>query len=140
MQKILFADRADFAVAEKARESERTEPLLHELGIVIRAAEQMLPAAIATTQAPAVNRRTANLGFGPREQRIHVLGRGVGITPLELHGLSRSRQGADGQHAGMGVAAQQVAHEEVAAMEIFEVFVDDEADEQISLRLALVLR
>jgi hypothetical protein len=63
------------------------------------------------------------------EQFVHVLGRRRRVAPLELHGLPRARQRADGQHAGIRVAADEIAHEKIAAMKILEVFVDDEADE-----------
>ena len=46
-------------------------------------------------------------------------------------------QAPHGDAAGVGVGAQDVAHQEIAAVEILQVFVDDQADEQIAARLQL---
>ena len=138
MQKTFFADRTDFSVAEKSGEADRSEFLLDEDGVVVRRAEKIFSATVAGAKAAAVNRRAAEFFFRAREQFTHVLGRRRRVAPLELDGLSRARQRADGEHAGIRIAADEVAHKKITAMKILEVFVDDEADEQIAARLLLV--
>ena len=129
VQEIFLADGADFAVAEKSGESNRAELFFNRLGIVVRVSKKILAATVATAEAPAVNSRVGELFFCAGQQFIHVLGRRRRVAPLELHGLSRARHRADGQHAGVWVAAYKIAHEKIAAMKIFEIFVDDKADE-----------
>ena len=46
--------------------------------------------------------------------------------------------GPHGQAAGLRIAAQDVAHQKIAAMKILQVFVDHQADEQIAPRLTPV--
>ena len=137
MQIIFSADGADLAVAEKSGEAERAELFLHQPGVVVRHAEKILSAAVAAAEAAAVNRRAAELLFGAGEQFVHVLGRRRRVAPLELHHLPRARQRADGQHAGIRVAADEIAHEKIAAVKILAVFIDDQADEQVAARLLL---
>jgi len=134
VQIIFPADRADFSITKKPGESERPEFLLHQFGIVIRAAKKIFAAAIATAKATAVNRRAADMFFCARKQFAHVFVRRIGVAPLKLHRLAGTRQRADGQHAGIRVAANQVSHEKIAAMKIFEIFVHDQTDEQIAAR------
>ncbi len=78
MQEVLFADGANFAVAEEAGQAHGAEALLDELGVVIGTAKHALPAAIATAEASAINRARSNLVFGAREQFGHVFRSGAG--------------------------------------------------------------
>ena len=75
--------------------------------------------------------------FCAREQFVHVFGRRRRVAPLKLHGLACARQRADRQHAGIRIAADEIAHEKIAAVKILEIFVHDEADEKIAARLLL---
>jgi len=111
VQKIFLADGTDFAVAEKSGESEWAELLFYQLGVVVWAPEKILAATIAAAEATAVNRRVGELFFCARQQFVHVLGRRHRVAPLELHGLPRARHRTDGQHAGVWVAADEIAHE-----------------------------
>ena len=137
MEKVFLTDGPDFTVAEKSSKTEWAELLLHQFGVVIRMPKKILAASVAAAKAAAVNGRAGELVFGAREQVVHVFGCRRRVTPLELHGLSRARHGADGQHAGIQVATDEIAHEKIATVKIFEIFVDDEADEKIATRLLL---
>src|ERR1019366_7041958 len=100
-------------------------------------AEKSLSAPVAAAEAAAENRRAAKLLPGAGEQFVHVLGRRRRVAPLELHHLSRARLRAHGQHAGIRIAADELAHEKIAPVKILAVFVDNQADEQVSARLLL---
>ena len=121
MQEILFADGADLAVAEKAREADGAELILDTFGVVVGAAKEALAAAVATAQAPAINRRAFELFHGATEQFVHVFHRGGGGAALKLHGLARARESAHGNRPRFGIGAQEIAHEKIerAVMEIF---------------------
>ena len=118
VQIIFFADRADLAVAVKSGEADRSQFLLHQFSIVVGHAEKIFSATIAAAEAAAVNRRTADFLLRVFEQIAHVLVRRRRVAPVELHGLTRARQRGDRQHAGIRVAADEIAHEKVAAMKI----------------------
>ena len=64
------------------------------------------------------------------EQAPQVLVGGVRVAHLELHGLADLDLLADRERAGRLVDAEQVADEEVAALEVETVLVDDETDVQ----------
>src|SRR5438046_9198422 len=102
-------------------------------------AEKVLPAPIAAAQTAAVNLRTGQLLFRVRQQFVHVLGRRRGVAALELDGLPRPRQAADGENAGPLAAAQQSAHQKTAAMELSDVFIDHHAEDELRARLARIL-
>src|SRR6516225_10037922 len=68
MQKTPLAYRADFAVAEEAGQAERAEALLDHLGVVIRAAEQVLAASVAAAETAAVDGGVPEPALGAREQ------------------------------------------------------------------------
>jgi len=116
VQKILVADGPDFPVAEESSQPGQRKMFLHQRGIVARPAKKIFAAAVAAEQAAPVNWPIGQFGFGAAEQFVHVLVSGRGIAALELDGLAHARQRADGQHAGTGIAAEQIAHEKIAAM------------------------
>ena len=66
----------------------------------------------------------------PDEQATEVFVGRVRVAHLELHGLTDVDLLADRERAGRLVDAEQVAHEEVAALEVETVLVDDEAEVQ----------
>ncbi len=85
---------------------------LHQRGVMAGTAKKIFAAAVAAEQAAAVNRPAGQLRFGAAEQLVHVLVGGGGVAALELDRLAHARQRADGQHAGIGVAAEQSCAQE----------------------------
>src|ERR1700677_4410337 len=125
VQKTFFTDGPNFPVAEKAGQGERAELLLDQGRIVVSHAEEILTASIAAAKAAAINRDIAQILFSAHEQFAHIFGRRRGITPLKLHGLAGAGKRADGEDARIWIAADELAHQEITAMKILEVFVDD---------------
>src|SRR2546430_16259176 len=54
VHKIAVADRSDFAVAEKADQTQRPQLLLNQSRIMVRLAEKAVAAPVATAEARAV--------------------------------------------------------------------------------------
>src|SRR6266581_9655584 len=79
-----------------------------------RLAEQAVAAAVATAQARAVERFAGELLARAPQQGGDVFGAGGGVAALELDGLARPREGADGDDAGLGVRADEIADEKIA--------------------------
>ncbi len=129
VQEILLPDGSDFSVAEEPGETQGAKMILDHPGVMARAAKKIFPPPRAAKQAAAVNFGAAQVPAGRLQQIIHVLGGGSGITPLKLYGLAGARQRAHGQHPRIGVAANQISHQEITAMKILQVFIDDETDE-----------
>src|SRR5947209_14907361 len=69
VKKIAVADRADFAVAEKSGQSQRSQLLLNQTRVVVRLAEEPVAATVATAQAAAVYAGGVQVLFRAREQR-----------------------------------------------------------------------
>jgi len=105
--------------------------LFHQLGVVVWAPKRFWPRPLQQ-QRHRHKSSSRQLFFCARQQFVHVLGRRHRVAPLELHGLPRTRRRADGQHAGVWVAADEIAHEKSPRMKIFEIFIDDKANEQIT--------
>src|ERR1700742_5144631 len=122
MEEVLLTDRPDLAIAEKAGQPHGSKLALDSLGVMVRRAKKVLAASIATAQAAAVDGRAMELFLGGQEQFVHV--------------FARPRHRAHGQHAGLGIAPEQVADKKIPPMILLEVFVDDEPDEHIAARLA----
>lgn len=138
MEEVALADGADFAIAEKAGNTERAEFLLDHAGVVVGRAEKVLSAAVATAQTAAIDGAAGKLRAGADEEVVQVLGGGLGVAAVELDGLAGPEAGADGDVPGTRIGADQITDEEIAAMKLFQVFVDDEADEEVAAGLALV--
>src|SRR5579859_4112607 len=137
MQKALVANGPNLAVTEKTGQANRPQLLLDHLGIVVGLAKQALAASIATAEAAAVEWSLFDGGFSSNQQFVHILGGRRRRTPLELDGLAQARQSADGDAAGAGIGSEQIADEEIAAMEFVTIFIDDQADKEIAARLLL---
>ena len=90
MQKISLSNRADFSIAKKSRQSQRPEPLLNHLRVMIRFAEHVLAAPVATAKAAAIDGGVAEVMFRAPEKLVHVLGRCRGGAPLKLHCLAQA--------------------------------------------------
>ena len=140
MKKIPVADRADFAIAKKAGKAQGAEFLLHVARVVARHAKQARAAAITAAKAGAKNFAAFQVGASTREKLRVVFGARGGIAALKLNGLTRTREGANGEGAGVGVRADEIANEEITAMEFIEVFVDHESHKKISLAFLLFCR
>ena len=61
---------------------------------------------------------------------VEILVRGARVAHLQPHGLADADALADRDRAGLGVGGEDPAHEEVAALVVGLVRVDDEAEEQ----------
>src|ERR1051326_7293545 len=122
VKKIAVADRANFAIAEKPRQPQRPQLFLDPPRVVVRLAEEPMPAPVATAQAAAVDPGVVQALFRAREQRDHVLGGRPGVASLELKGLALPRQGADGDRAGSRVCAEEISNQKIPALEFLEVF------------------
>src|SRR5439155_6707972 len=138
VQKVPFAHRTDFAVAKKAGQFQRPQLPLNKSRVVVRMAEQTLPPSVATAQAPAKNRGSAQLLSGARQQLEHVFRRRGGVPALELDGLAQAGQPADGDSARARVGAEEVAHQEIASLKFLQILVDNQAHKQVALGLFLV--
>ena len=123
MEKILFADGPDLTVAEEAGQTQRPQLLLNQACVVVRPAEQAVAAAVATAEAPAVNRGAAEPFFRARQQRCHVFRGSGGVPALKLNRLAEARQCADGNGTGARVCAKQVANQKIAALEFLQILV-----------------
>ena len=73
---------------------------------------------------------------GAAQQRLQVLRRRGGGPPLKLHGLAGARQRADSDAAR--AMSPEIADQEIAAMKLLHIFVNNQADKQIAPRLALL--
>ena len=91
---------------------------LHEARVVAQAAKKIFAATVAAKQAAAINRCVRQIFLRGDQQIVHVLRGGGGVATLKLDRLTRARQRANGEHAGIRIAADQLAHEKIAAMKI----------------------
>ena len=66
----------------------------------------------------------------PGEHLAQVLVGGGGVAHVELHRLTHRDVVADDDRAGLGITAEHVAHEEVAALEVGAVLVDHDPEVQ----------
>src|SRR5437870_2217566 len=95
VKKIPVADRADFAVAEESSQSQRPQLFLNQTCVVVRLAEEPMPATVATAQAASVNPAVVQALFRSSEQRDHVFPGRCGVASLKLQGLARPGHCAD---------------------------------------------
>ena len=132
VQETLVAHGTNFSVAEKPGESEGTELILNQIGIVIFAAEQSASPSVAAAQACAVN--DPGLVFFARrgEQHFQIVCGRASVAPLELDRLAGSGESAHGDAPGIRIGTEEVPDEEITALKILEVFVDDQADKQVA--------
>lgn len=140
MEKILLPDRAYFAIAKEADETQGAEALLDHLSIVVGPAEQKFAASVATTKASAINRAVAQFSAGARQEFLEIFGGGCRRLPLELHSLAHARQGTHSDAARARIGAEQISDEKVSTVEFFEVLIHDQANKKISARFSLIIR
>src|SRR5687767_2689509 len=100
----------------------------------------MRAAAVATAQAAAVDIASFELLVRMIQHVHHVVVRGSSVTALELHGLAGAWKSTYCHHAAARISADQIANEKIAAAELVEIFIDDEANKQIALCFLLLLR
>src|SRR5581483_11636524 len=117
----------------------RAEMLLDELRIMVGHAEQMLAAPVAAAEARAVNRCIRQLFLGAGEQRQEIFRGSSGIVPLKLDRLALAWKRSNCNRARLRIGAEEIAHEKIAAVKFLQVFVDDQANEQIAARFFLFL-
>ena len=134
MQEVAAAYGAELTGAEEARERRPVERVGHDPGVVVGGAEQ--------PRAPPV--------AGEQQRRFRVVaayecsevlvGRGC-VAHVELHGRAHVADGPDGDGTALAVGAHDVAHDEIAALELGLVLVDDQAEVKTAgHELALVVR
>src|SRR5437773_11533107 len=131
VQKIAVADRPDFAVAEKAGQTQRAQLLLNQTRIVVRLAEKAVAAPVATAEAGAVNRGLAELFFRARQQRQHVFGRGRGVPSSKLNRLPRARKSAAADAARSRVGDKQVETQMMDTMKIIQIHVHEQTHDPV---------
>ena len=121
MEEVAAPDRSDLPGAERSREWDRAEQVLHHAGVVVGDGEEVTATSVAREQQ-------RGLGVDPGKHLPEILVGGAGVPDVELHGLSHRDLLADRQRALALVGTEQVADEEVAAAELGLVLVDDEPD------------
>ena len=89
--------------------------------------QEILPADRA--DLPGAKRSREGHAHAVEEATQILVGR-VRIAHLKLHGLPDFHRVADGEGTGALIDTQQIAHEEVTALEVEPVFVNDEAEVQ----------
>ena len=132
MQETLVAHGTNFSVAEKSGKAERSELILNQIGIVIFAAEQSASPAVAAAQACPVNDPGLVLFAGRGEQNLQIVARRACVASLELDRLAGSGESAHGDAPGIRIGTEEVPDEEITALKILEVFVDHQADKQVT--------
>ena len=140
VQEAFFTDRPNLAIAKETGKTERAKLLLRQAGIVIRHAKEIFSASIAAAQASAINSRAMRILLGTFKKLTHVLARRISIAPLKLHGLAGPGHCANGKNAGIRVATNKLAHQEIAAMKILKILIHNQADKQVATGLLLVSR
>jgi hypothetical protein len=125
---------SDFAIAKEARQTQRTEPFLNHLSVVIRHAEHSVSASVATAQAPAENGLPDQFRLDPSEQCLHIFGCCLRVTALELNRLTNAGQFTNRQYSRFGITADQVANEKVSSVKPSSI-VNHDSDEEIAASL-----
>src|SRR5476651_730098 len=133
MQKGVRADRADLPVAEKSRQRPGSENFRDQAGVMIRNAEESLPAAVAGKE---------QRGKGPDEvvvvrcdaQLAQILVRRVAIAELILQRLADARDRTDRDRARRLIRVEDVADEKISTLEFLEILRDSQAREEIAPR------
>ena len=117
MQESGAADRADFAVAEKAAQRHRRPNfVVKHFGIVVGFAVEILAAPQAGKEQGAVSRVLPVLNGVAFQHSGQVIGRGFGIAQMELHQLPLFQHFADGQDAAALIHSHHIADEEIALL------------------------
>ena len=123
MEKAFLADRANLAIAEETGQADRAKSLLNFFGVVVRAAKEVLSATVAATQAAAVDGFPDQLVTSARKQSLHVFAGGGSGAALELDGLALARQGGHRDASRTRVGANEIADEEIAAVEFLKILI-----------------
>ena len=129
MQEISPAHRADLTLCKKSGDRYRSEALLHDRAVVMSVAKEAFSAAAAAEQKGAEG-GMAMLGAIGGEQDMKVVAGRFGVPELELNRLAFLYEIADRDGAGSLVGTDQVAHQEIAALESAAVLIDGNADVQ----------
>src|SRR6266566_1033230 len=101
VEEVAAPDRSDLSGAERSREWDRAEQVLHHAGVVVGHGEEV-------TAAPVACEQQCRLGVPPREHLPEILVGGPRVTDVELHGLTHRDLLADGQRARALVGTEQV--------------------------------
>ena len=133
VEEVAPADRADLTRAERARDRQRTEQLVdagRRRGRARRSSWRPRPlqvnrSAAAAASPASISRRSSSAAAASRTWNCTVWPTVIVV--------------ADHDRAGRLVAAEHVAHEEVAALEVDVVLVDDDAEVQARAHQRAVL-
>src|SRR5438132_9724830 len=139
MNKVLPADRAEFALREEAGKRDDPGFLTDKAGVVMRLRKQTRAAAVAGEDQAAGGGRRMCVSVRLQE-RMQVLIGALGIPNLELDGLADADAIRNGQGPGLPVEPEDVADQKIAALERALVLVNDKADVQPLLEKLLVAR
>ena len=134
VQEVAAADRADLARGEEARGGRARQGVGDRLGVVVGAAEHAAPAAVAREHAarpPACGRPARSCGSTSASRRSRsALSASRACRRTTWPGCD---VGGDRDLPGLGVGADEAAHEEVALQVVGLVGVDDDPDQQPAL-------
>src|SRR5690349_15335408 len=112
-----------FPVGEEPGDRQRPLMVLDRLGIMVRLAVEVPPAAAAGDEKTAA--RLLRLGGHSVQEMIEILRRGLGVADLELQGLPHLEQRTHHQRIRVGIEPHQIADEEIAALEGILLLVHD---------------
>src|SRR2546427_9252467 len=137
MEEVATADGRELAVPEEAGEREGAQVLPNQRDVVVGNTVQSLPTPgaveVATERwAPPVESARHT---GQRE--LEILARRIRVAELELDGLADAHGVADGDGAGGLVRPDQIAHQEIPALERRFRRIDGQAGEDAGALSAL---
>src|SRR5690242_15344027 len=134
VEEVAASDRSDLPGAERSRQRDRPQQVLHHARVVIGNGEEV-------TATPVAREQQRGLRVHAGEHLPEILVGGARVPDVELHGLAHRNLLADRQRARALVGTEQVADEEVAPAELGLVLVDDETDVQAAAQqLAFLFR
>src|SRR5262249_58743501 len=131
MEEGTAAHGADLAVAEHAREGRIGKLITNACGVMVGDLEHVRPASVAREDEPAGGRKCATIcGARRAKHRPQVLVRRLGVTHMKSERLPDAYALADVDRPRVGVTSDDAPHQEVAALVLGLVLVDDDAGEQ----------
>src|SRR5438552_1993464 len=117
VEEIPAADRRQLAVAEESGQRERAKVLANQPDVVVRDAVESAPAPGAIEIAAEGRTPSAEGARHAGQRDLEIVARRFGVAKLELDGLADAHGVAHGQSAGGLVGADEIADEEIAALE-----------------------
>src|SRR5262245_27640624 len=139
MDEVLAADGAELALGEEAGHGDVPRLGADGPGVVVRLVEEARAAAVAGEEQGAG--RPVLVGAEVElEQGVQVFVGSLGVADVELHRLADPDPVGEGQVTALPVEAEDVAYQEIAALDVSPVLVDHPADVQTLLKQFLIAR